>query len=125
MDGDGFAEGLSGGVEALGDFERIYGVNGVEEFGGLGGFVALEWADEVDFKAFEVGGGFGFGLPLLDAVFAEEAVAGGVGFEEGSDGVDLGDGHEGYVVGRAVGAGAGVGDLGVDAGEVFGDGHLG
>ena len=30
-----------------------------------------------------------FGLHLLDAVFAEEALAGGVGFEDGFGGVDF------------------------------------
>jgi hypothetical protein len=38
--------------------------------------------------------------------------------------VHLADGHEGYAGDVAVGSGAGLGDLGSDVGEVFGDGHL-
>jgi hypothetical protein len=97
----------------------------VEELGGAGGFIGLEGADEVDLDVCEGGGAFGFLLPLLDTVFAEEALAGGVGFEEEVDGVELGNGHEGDLGGVAVGAGAGGGDFFVDVGEVGGDGHLG
>ena len=61
--------------------------------------------------------------PLLNAVFAEEALAGGVGFEDGFGRMHLADGHEGDGGGVAVGAGAGVGDLVADALEVGGDGH--
>ena len=64
-------------------------------------------------------------MPLLDAVFAEEALAGGVGFEEGVDGVDFGDDHEGDIRAGAVGAVASFRDLRADAGEVGGDGHEG
>ena len=64
-----------------------------------------------------------FGLPLLDAVFAEEALAGCVGFAEGFGGVHLADGHEGDGGGVAVGAGAGVGDFVLYSFEVGSDGH--
>ena len=47
-DGEGFVDGLGGGVEALGCLEGVEGVDGVEELGGGGGFVALERADEVE-----------------------------------------------------------------------------
>ena len=67
--------------------------------------------------------GGGFGGELLDAVFTEETVAGGVGFEEELDGMDLGDGHEGDVGFWAVGAAAGVGHLFADAGEICFYGH--
>ena len=40
-DGDCFAEGLCGSVEALGGFEVVEGVDGVEELGGFGGLVVL------------------------------------------------------------------------------------
>jgi hypothetical protein len=63
-------------------------------------------------------------LIFLDAVFSEEALSGGVGFEDDLDGVDLGDRHEGDLAVGAVGAAAGGGDLIVEAGEVFCDGHL-
>jgi hypothetical protein len=72
-----------GGVEAGGDLERVDGVDGVEELGGAGGFVGLQRADEVEFAVGEAGEMRGFFCELLDAVFAEEAQAGGVGFEDG------------------------------------------
>ena len=121
-DGDGFVERGGGAVETLGGLEGVECVDGVEELGGLGGFVVLEGADEVHLDV--SGGDYGlFRLPLLDAVFAEEALAGGVGFEDGLGRVHLADGHEGDGAGRAVGPGAGVGDLVADALEVGGDGH--
>ena len=46
-DGESFVEGLGGGVEAVGGFEVVEGVDGVEDLGGFGGFVVLEGADEV------------------------------------------------------------------------------
>ena len=123
-DGEGFAEGAGGVVEALGDAEGVDGVDGVEELGGAGGLVGLEGANEVHLRGSGSGGGCGLLLlPLLDAVFAEEALAGGVSFEEGLYGMDFADGHEGDVGERAIGAGAGFGDLGADLGEIFGDGH--
>jgi len=51
------------------------------------------------------------GLPFLDAVFAEQALAGGVGFEDRAGGMDFANGHESDGFGGTVGAGAGVGDL--------------
>ena len=79
-DGEGFVEGCGGGVEALGDLEGVDGVDGVEELGGASGFVGLERADEVEFGARQLGDCRGFLREFLDAVFAEEALAGGVGF---------------------------------------------
>ena len=66
-----------------------------------------------------------FGGELLDAVFAEEALAGGVGFEDGLGGMHFADGHERYVGWRTVGAGAGVGDAVVELLEVSCDGRHG
>ncbi len=110
----------SGGfVEAGGDAEGVDGVDGVEEFRGGRGFVRLQRTDEVDFEVVESGGWGSFGLPLLHAVFAEEALAGGVGLEEEVDGVHLADGHKGYVGDGAVGAVAGVGDFVADAFQVL------
>ena len=122
-DGEGLVEGCGGGVEALGDTEGVDGVDGVEELGGAGGFVGLKRADEVEFGAGECGDDGGFVRELLHAVFAEEALAGGVGFEDGLGGVHLADGHEGDFADGAVGAAAGGGDLLVEVSEVFGDGH--
>ncbi len=122
-DGEFLVEGARSFVEALSDFERVDGVDGVEEPGSGRGFVGLQRPDEVHLEAFEVGGGCEFLLPFLDAVFTEEALAGGVGLDEEIDGVDLRDGHEGDVGYGPVGAGAGLGDPGSDMGEVFGDGH--
>ena len=48
-DGESFVEGACGVVEALGCFERVDGVDGLEEFGGFGGLVVLQSADEVNF----------------------------------------------------------------------------
>ena len=47
-DGDLFAEGYCGVVEAGCGFEGVEGVDGLEEFRGAGGFVVLEGADEVE-----------------------------------------------------------------------------
>ena len=65
------------------------------------------------------------GGEFLDAVFAEEALAGGVGFKDGLGGVHLADGHEGYVGWRTMGAGAGVGDAVVELLEVGSDSRHG
>jgi hypothetical protein len=83
----------------------------------------LEGADEMKLCVGEVFGVSGFFLELLDAVFAEEALASGVGFDDHFDGMDFADGHEGDFALGAVGAAAGVGDLLVQVGEVFRDGH--
>jgi hypothetical protein len=53
-------------------------------------------------------------LPFLDAVFAEETLAGGVGFEDGLGGVHFADGHESYGGWRTMGASAGIGDTVVE-----------
>ena len=62
-------------------------------------------------------------MPLLDAVFSEEALAGGVGLKDGFGGVGFADGHERDGGGVAVGTGAGGGDLVAELLEVCGDGH--
>ena len=62
-------------------------------------------------------------MPLLDAVFAEEALAGGVGFQQELYRVELAYCHQGYVVDRTLRAMAGCGDLGSDLEEVFGYGR--
>jgi hypothetical protein len=49
----------------------------------------------------------GFFLKLLYPVLAEEAVAGGVGFENYLDRVDLGDCHQSYFAVGAVGSATG------------------
>jgi len=63
------------------------------------------------------------GSEFLDAVFAEEALAGGVGFEDGFGGVHFADGHEGDGGGAATGAVADGGDFFAEGFEVGGDGH--
>ena len=84
QDGECFVESCGGGVQALGGFEGVEGVDGVEEFGGFGGLVVLQRADEVQFDARRerLTDADALDLHLLDAVFAEEALAGGVGFED-------------------------------------------
>ena len=49
------------------------GVDRGEEFGGFGGFVVLEGTDEVHLEIGQGGQIEGFGLHLLDAIFAEKA----------------------------------------------------
>jgi hypothetical protein len=137
-DGEDFVEGLGGDVEAFCGLEGVEGVDGVEDFGGLVGLVVLEGADEVGLRgrrealrgwrgillgSEDIGEERKFCLPLLDAVFAEEALARGVGFEDGLGGVHLADGHEGDGRRIAVGASAGVGDIEAQALKVRGDGH--
>lgn len=124
-DGEFFVECRGGGVEALGDFERIDGVDGVEEFGGAGGFIGLKRADEMDFNAGERGDEGGLIGELLNAVFAKEAVAGGMGFEDALDGVELADGHKCNFIDGAVGAAAGCGDLVVEEFKILRDRHAG
>jgi hypothetical protein len=58
------------------------------------------------------------GLPFLDAIFAEESLAGFVGLEDGFGRMDLADGHEGDGGGGAVGAGAGICDVVPQAFEI-------
>ena len=116
---EGFVKGLGGGVEAFGGFEGVESVDGVEDLGRFGGLVVLEWADEVDLRGGEeIGEGCALGLPLLDAVFAEESLAGFEGFKESLGGLDFADGHECDGVGGTVGAGAGVADFIMYAGEI-------
>jgi len=100
-----------GGVEALSDLQGVDGVDGVEELGGAGGFVGLEGADEVKFGSVKCGEMLRFVLELLDAVLAEEALTGGVGFEDDPDRVDLADGHERNLMLGAFGSATGFGDL--------------
>jgi hypothetical protein len=50
-------------------------------------------------------------LPLLHAVFAEDSMSGSERFEDGFDGLDLADGHEGYAFRGAMDTRAGIGDL--------------
>ena len=122
-DGEGLVEGGGGRVEALGNLDGVDGVDGLEEFGGAGGFVGLEGADEVDFEIGESCDGGGFIGVFLHAVFAEEAVAGGVCFEDAGDGVELADRHQGDFGGGAVGAAAGGVDPVVQVGQIFCDRH--
>jgi len=131
-DAEGFVERLRGGVEAFCGFEGVESVDGVEDLGGFGGLIVLQRANEMRLRVereawrgvVEDVGEFGaFGLPFLDAIFAEEALAGFVGFADGFGGMHLADGHEGDGAGVAVGAGAGVGDFVLQAFEVGSDGH--
>ena len=63
--------------------------------------VLLDWRGPMrwNFGGGEGGDGGGFFCEFLDAVFAEEALAGGVGFQDGFGGVHLADGHEGDFAG--------------------------
>ena len=90
-DAEGFVESLGCGVETLGSFEGVEGVDGVEDLGGFGGLVVLQRADEVGVlrgrreasrglprgvwlewkQVRELGA---FGLPLLDAILDRKSV---------------------------------------------------
>jgi hypothetical protein len=59
----------------------------------------------------QISEGGAFGLPLLHAVFAEEALAGFVCLAKSFGGIHFTDGHKGDGAGFAVGTGAGVGDF--------------
>ena len=96
----------------------------MEEFRGAGGFVGLEGADEVDFDVGKISDEGCFFLELLDAVFSEEAEAGGVGFEDGFRWMDFGDSHEGDGGLVALCAAACCGDGFADGDEIGGYGHV-
>ena len=97
VDGKIFVERSGGSVESVGDLEGVDGVNGVEELCGPRGLIGLQRTDEVVLRTGEVSEGIGLRGELLDAIFAEETMAGGVGLDEELDRMDLGDGHEGDV----------------------------
>jgi hypothetical protein len=78
QDGKAFAEFGGGGVEPGGDFKRIDGVDCMEDFGCFGGLVGLQRADEMELCTWQRGCGGLFLLELLNAVFAEEALPGGM-----------------------------------------------
>ena len=63
------------------------------------------------------------GSEFLDAVFAEEAQAGGVGFDYSFGRMHFADSHERNFGVGPVGSAAGCGDLFADAGEIFGERH--
>ena len=104
-EGGAGAAGLHRLAELAGEAVAVEAVDGVEELEGAGELVRLQRADEVELGAGEAGaerGPLAFGF--LDAVLAEDPLAGG---EHGLDAVErlqLGDGDEGDRVGRAAGA---------------------
>ncbi len=59
----------------------------------------------------EIGEGFTFGLPFLDAVFAKETLAGLVSFANGMERVHFAVGLASAGAGITKGTGTGVGDL--------------
>ncbi len=118
QDGEFFVEGLGGGVEALGDLERVDGVDSVKKLGSFAGLVGLERADEMHFEAGAGGQVRRFFCELLHTVFAEEALARGVGFKEALDGVTLLTAMRATSEVGRVGVGAGRCDLFVDAAKL-------
>ena len=111
-----------GAVEALGEGQAVHGIDGVEEAGGADGFVALQVADQMP-GGVQIGKLWLLGLPLLDAVFAEVADAGGVGFADSFDGERLRDSDEGDFLRLAPGARGGTSDAFADVVEIGGNGH--
>ncbi len=126
QDGDGSAEACGGFIEPLGDAERVYGVYCGEDFGGFGGFVRLQMADEVDFrlnlKGLQVGR---FLLKLLDTVFAKKKDSGCGGLLYSARGTGLGDGHEFNFCGIASGAATGYVDTVLEALDALAQGEFG
>jgi hypothetical protein len=78
-------------VEALSEREIVHGVDGVKYFRGTCGFIALQMADQMPggWQVFELRA---LPIPLLDAIFAEVAAAGFVGFTDGLWGMGFCDG---------------------------------
>ena len=122
-DRENFPEVGCCGVEAFGGFEGVDGVDGGEEFRGLGCFVVLQRADEVDFEIRQCGKGGSFGLHFLNAVFAEEALTGVVGFDESGYGMGLADGHEADVVRGSARVGGGGCELFADSLQIVSNTH--
>lgn len=120
-DGQGHGAFGCGFVEALGEAERVDGVDGVEEGGCFGGLVGLQVADEVNLGAGDVEFGElgALRFEFLYAVLAEEGDAGGNGFGDGFDGMQLGDGHEADVAAAAPASAAGGSDAILDGSEPF------
>lgn len=86
-------------------------------------FVALKRTNEVPAKMRGEEGGFG--EDFLDAVFAEEGLAGVDGFLDGFDGEGFRDGHEFDGGGVAIGAGGGAVEAVADGGETVEEGDHG
>ena len=80
-------------VEALSEGEIVYGINGMKNVRGASGLVALQVADQVpgSRQVFEL---LALPFPFLDAVFAEVAEAGLVGFPDGFVGMGFRDGDQ-------------------------------
>lgn len=122
---EGAVEFAGACMEALGNSQRVDGVDGGEELGGAGGFIRLQVPDEVYGKRFlrrRIAGKAGnvdvcpsecgrLAGELLDPVFAEETLSGLGGFEQSLNGMLLGNRHEPDFVARAIGHSAGGGDL--------------
>ena len=81
----------SGVVEALSQREIVYGVDGMKSFRGASGFVALQMSDQMPCgrQVFELRA---LPFPFLDAIFAEVAEAGFVGFADGFGGMSFRNG---------------------------------
>ena len=109
---------LRGGIERVGEAEAIEAFDDVGEADGVFGLVGLQGADEVQAQA---GGGFAqageFAGGFLDAVFAEDELAGGDGGADGLDRVGFGDCHQRDLPGSAAGVLCGEGDAGADDAE--------
>ena len=112
QDGKIFFQFGGSGVEALGEFEGVDGVDGMEEFGGGAGLVRLKVADHVELGVLEVGECAGFFFEFLNAVLAEEALPGDIGFANRIRREGLGAGHQGdFARGPATTGGGGADPL--------------
>ncbi len=81
-------------IEALSQREIVHRIDGVKDFGGARGLIALQMADQVPGRL-QILQCITLPFPLLHAIFAEVAKPGFVGFANGFSGMRFGDGDEG------------------------------
>ena len=114
------AQLLRGIVEPLGELGGVDGIDRLKNLRRLCCLVRLQVADHVEPGICEFSDLGIFVGEFLDAVFAEEALSGSVGFEDCVGGEGLADGHQGNVGGVAASALRGGGDAVANRGEVEG-----
>ena len=85
-------------IEPLSQRPIVDRINGVESLRGASGFVALQVPNEVP-SGREVCDGCEFAFPFLDAVFAEVAESGVVGFANRVRGMRFGNADQEYLFG--------------------------
>jgi len=110
----------AGAIQTLGEGEIVDGIDGMKQSGGLGGFIALQVADQVPGSG-QIFDGIALPFPLLDAIFAEMTEAGVECFLNGAGGMSFGDGDQRDLAGIARSTGRGGGDAVLDAAQMVCD----